>query len=885
MCAASRLLRHGVIAAFIALSLCPAEASETHAYYARRVWTGQGSAIDDAVLIVVNGKVSAVGPRATTQVPEGATRHELDDQVIIPGLVVAQTSLAGNDDVERTLSPQNTALDGFDFYADRHEALAGGVTTVQISPGSSRLMPGVGAVVKLGTDDPGRGTLRRREGLRIVLESDALSPPTIYEPPVGAVSVDRPLEQTRPQLSPSLGGAVAGLRAVLGAARRNTAGAPTDEADLVMAAISSHLSNGGSVRITASTAAEIRLALDLAKEFDLRAVLVDPSDLTPFTSRFGEWKSRLQGVVLEGRRPGRITNPSPEQIEERGEPWDEVKALVDAGIRVAIHAASDQDLEDFLFVAGQFRQGDLTVGQTLSAITSASAEILGVADRVGSLKKGLDADFVVLSADPFSLQSHVLSTYVDGRRVFHRETTDPTTIVQADAIYTGDGEVLGDASVVVRGHTIRGVGERVSAPRGARVKRFPGAVIVPGFVDLGSGLGIGGTLGDDIALETRLGEQLDATDPAIEVARQGGVTTVLLGSSGGATTPLVAFKLGDDTRVVSDPAAIRFRLSDNLRQDVPNLERTLERGKAYHEQWLAYETALAEWEARQKEAKTEPEASTEEQSSEAETEADSEAGGEEQPAPEEGRGRGRRPRGGDTENGEGPPQRRGRFGGRGQEPAPEEGEQDEDGEEAGSEQEPQEEEAKDEAPRKPQTNAGLEPYRLLFSGKIPAFVEANRSDAIEAALELFRGKHQLRTVLIGVEDLARFPDLLNGHEVTVIAGPSMMVTKDRERLNVPQHLANEGIPFGFQSRATTGVRDLPSAVQYAVSQGLGPADALRGLSAGGARLVSDSPSFGSIAVGRDADLVVLSGPPFELGTKVLAVMVDGQWVYEKESDR
>jgi imidazolonepropionase-like amidohydrolase len=42
-------------------------------------------------------------------------------------------------------------------------------------------------------------------------------------------------------------------------------------------------------------------------------------------------------------------------------------------------------------------------------------------------------------------------------------------------------------------------------------------------------------------------------------------------------------------------------------------------------------------------------------------------------------------------------------------------------------------------------------------------------------------------------------------------------------------------------------------------------------------------SIGAIEVGRDADLVVLSGPPFEIASEVLAVMIDGQWVYEKES--
>jgi imidazolonepropionase-like amidohydrolase len=108
---------------------------------------------------------------------------------------------------------------------------------------------------------------------------------------------------------------------------------------------------------------------------------------------------------------------------------------------------------------------------------------------------------------------------------------------------------------------------------------------------------------------------------------------------------------------------------------------------------------------------------------------------------------------------------------------------------------------------------------------------------------------------------------------------------DRELVNLPQLLSNRQIPFAFRSQATTGVKSLPLAVSYSVRKGLAANDALTGLSFGAARLLSLEQQLGSIAVGKDADLVVLSGPPFELSSRVLAVMIDGQWVYEKEQDR
>ena len=58
-----------------------------------------------------------------------------------------------------------------------------------------------------------------------------------------------------------------------------------------------------------------------------------------------------------------------------------------------------------------------------------------------------------------------------------------------------------------------------------------------------------------------------------------------------------------------------------------------------------------------------------------------------------------------------------------------------------------------------------------------------------------------------------------------------------------------------------------------------------GLTANASRMLGENMNFGTIAAGQDADLVVLSGPPFEFSTKVLAVMIDGRWVYQQGEDK
>ncbi len=181
-------------------------------------------------------------------------------------------------------------------------------------------------------------------------------------------------------------------------------------------------------------------------------------------------------------------------------------------------------------------------------------------------------------------------------------------------------------------------------------------------------------------------------------------------------------------------------------------------------------------------------------------------------------------------------------------------------------------------PEKPQVDDALEPYRSLFAGKIPALVEATREDAIRLAVAICRDEYNVRTALVGADDAHRLTDLLASKSVTVIVGPELVRTVDHQEVNLPLSLALKGVPFGFQSNATGGSKNLPLAVGFSVRHGLGADNALRGLTATAGRFLG-LVSVGTIGAGRDADLVVLSGMPFEPSTRVLAVMIDGQWVY------
>ncbi len=867
--------------------IASAAQAETDAYFADRIWLGSGNAIQDGVLLVRDGLVLRVGSRNQIAIPPDARRHELGGRVIIPGLVVAHTSLGVADDDENAITPQVRAIDGFDLFEDYSPLLAGGVTTVQISPGRQRLVPGQGAVVKLAGDDPQRRVLAVDESLRLDLSEASRNPPRVFEPPVGAVSEDRPFEPTRPQLSATLAGAAAGLRALLQAAKSATDAERADDPRL--AAIAPYVANRRSLRVTAESAAEIQAALSIASEFSLPLVLVDPKNLEPFVDRLPTMNSRLVGVILNANvRPGRIGSPpvpDPEGVTPRAV-WEYAAELGEKGLgdMLCIRPENDDDLAELLFLGGLFTRSGASSAQALKMLTSNPAQLLGVANRVGSLAAGRDADFVVLSDDPFQSQTRVLATYVDGQSVFDVDASNSAMVIQASMIHVGSGRMYRNGSVVISDGKIRDVGVNVSTPPTAAIKHYPGAVITPGLIDLSTGLGLGGPVSGTINLQTKLGEELTGDDPAIAVAREGGVTTAVLAGSG-SPTPMTAFKLGDQPVVLADPVGVRFTVGANLTDAVGGLKRTLQAGKSYADSWTKYDEDMKEYRQKLKQyeadlAKYEAEQAAKEK---AEAKEDSDEDKDKEQAKE----------GADAKKPEGEAAKTDSPADEAKKTADESSDSPKKGDspptpagdksktEASAENKDSKGPAKPNEPKKPSENAALEPYRALMGNRIPAFVQIENVKAAEAAVELFRDEFNLRTVLIADDDLDRVATLLAEKKVQAAIGPTLVRRRDGQIVNLPQALDNHQVDFGFLSQARTGVRDLPLVVQYAVRQGLGPDAALQALTAKPARILALPTRIGTLAVGHDADLVVWSGPPFEISSEVLAVMIDGRWVYQK----
>src|SRR4030067_238971 len=160
--------------------------------------------------------------------------------------------------------------------------------------------------------------------------------------------------------------------------------------------------------IRASRINEIQAALKIAEEFNLNLMLVGGQEAYKIAEELS-----LKKIPVIAR---------PESIYvKKGEKINYIKVLLSKNVPVAFSSQSAAGSRFLPFQLAYAIQHGLTEFEALSILTIQAARVLGVADRVGSLEIGKDADFVVLSGEPFRLETRVNRLYVDGRLAYSEE--------------------------------------------------------------------------------------------------------------------------------------------------------------------------------------------------------------------------------------------------------------------------------------------------------------------------------------------------------------------------------------------------------------------------------------------------------------------------------
>lgn len=374
-----------------------------------RIFPVAGPVIENGTLVVQGGKILAVGAAGRVSIPAGAEVRNVSGRVLIPGLVDTHSHIGDGDAADRSSPTQGEVriLDAIDIHSDNiRRAQAGGITTVNIMPGSGHLMGGQTAYLKL----------RHGRTINDLLYCD--------DPLTGICGGFKMANGTNPRGAPpwpgTRGKAAALVRERFVKAldyRRRLELARADttkrvERDLEMEALVQVLEGKRVVHHHTHRYDDILTVLRLREEFGFRVVLQHVTE---------GWRVARE-IAAAGVPCSIILIDSPGgKLEAMNLSMDNGRILDSAGALVAFH--TDDGITDsrfFLRSAAFGVRAGLPRTRALEALTIAGAKMLDLADRVGSLEPGKDADFVLLSGDPFSIYTHVEETWAGGERVFDR---------------------------------------------------------------------------------------------------------------------------------------------------------------------------------------------------------------------------------------------------------------------------------------------------------------------------------------------------------------------------------------------------------------------------------------------------------------------------------
>jgi imidazolonepropionase-like amidohydrolase len=414
---------NGLVAALILPLASAAHAQqEIMAVVNATIYPVTGPVIERGALVVGGGRILDVGSVGAVRIPDGAAIVDASGRFVIPGIVDTHSHIgispvpavpAHADTNERSgpINPQLRASDSI-WPADPgiRMAVAGGITTANIMPGSSNVIGGQTAYVKL-----------RGSTIEEMLIAGAIGGLKMAngENPIRAYGSRNQTPMTRMAIAALARQAFLDAQAYQAEKdawqrknRREREESSPPKVDLGKEALLQALRGERIVHHHAHRADDIIAVVRLADEFGLRVVIQHGTEADKVASLLAERNIPVSLIVIDA--PGGKHETVNLSIESAGR-------LEQAGVRVAIH--SDDSIVSSRFLireAALAIRGGMSERAALEALTIRAAEMLDLGGRVGSLERGKDADFVVMSGPPFALESRVLETWIDGEKVFDR---------------------------------------------------------------------------------------------------------------------------------------------------------------------------------------------------------------------------------------------------------------------------------------------------------------------------------------------------------------------------------------------------------------------------------------------------------------------------------
>jgi imidazolonepropionase-like amidohydrolase len=470
----------------VALAIAAGSVSaQTYLITADKLHIGDGTVISNGQVLVTSGKIRAVGTGLS--LPAGAVR--LRAVAVTPGYIDLHSHLCMSDlaDGGNVSVPAKRAIDAWNpACGDKTQALSGGVTTIIFRPGSGNVFGGSSPAIKLA-NRPWRETILKdpvdikmgfelTDNLREVWTVDSLY-----------ARAKRTLDS-----AVAYGRTWQTYRESVAAGRPAT----TPSRDLGLEFLQRVLGGEVPVHFHCGGGKEAYTTCDrIAREFNLKITFAHAVD-----------SYEILGTIPP--REGLSFNMGPSLLFiPRGgtDPVNAAAIMSERGYRVTVQTdALSGNFQQYLRANAAFlvRYG-LTPAIGLRAITLDAAVTAGIAERVGSIAVGKDADIVLLDGDPMELTTVVQTVLIDGRIEYRHTPTRARTVRQARSdvlplaadldetqtfalrgvtiLPVGSARIT-NGTILVRDGRIAALGRSVSIPQGTKVIDATGRYVIPGLI-------------------------------------------------------------------------------------------------------------------------------------------------------------------------------------------------------------------------------------------------------------------------------------------------------------------------------------------------------------------------------------------------------------------
>jgi imidazolonepropionase-like amidohydrolase len=393
----------------------------TYAITNAKIVTVTGPEIARGTVVIADGKIAAVG--ANVAVPSGARTIDANGLSVYPGMMDAGTSMglseigqgaASTVDVAEvgSFNPNAQAIYGL----NPHSAHVGvtrvvGITHVASSP-SGGIISGQSAIVNLAGWTPPEMQVVPRAALVINLPRSGFAGRGFggfaAQQQGGTQEANRLRERQLDSLRTILRDAEAYGKAIDAAERDRTL--PRVQRDVVLASLVPAMRGQMPVLFNASSASEIRAAVNFAKEMKLKPIIMGGGDA---------WQ--VAAFLKENDVPVIVDNVM--QLPRReDDPFDvnysSPAKLQKAGVRFAISSGEGgAESRNLPYVAGMASAHGLPKDEALKSVTIYPAQIMGVADKFGSIEVGKVANLVVTTGDLLEAKTDTRYLFIDGRPV------------------------------------------------------------------------------------------------------------------------------------------------------------------------------------------------------------------------------------------------------------------------------------------------------------------------------------------------------------------------------------------------------------------------------------------------------------------------------------